>query len=276
MSKAQAVRELLAGLPIRLGAQATVRKLNGGLNNDVFRISGEDGDFVLRLGHKQAGLPDISCELSILRDAAKAGLGPDVEYADPSRGILLLRFVQGRTWEREDLLLPGNIGALAGLLRDVHALPSCGTEFDIAGIAEKNLRTLYRRDELRHFGSDCLRIVREEIATDSRVCCHNDVVAGNLVAGDRLKLIDWEWAADNEPMFDLASIVAYHDLGTDLADTLLGTYAGGADALLRERYWAQARLFDALQWLWLAARETRHPDVAQVARLGTLQSRIGA
>lgn len=274
MSEVEAVRELVAGLPVRLGTRATVVRLGGGLNNEVFRVTGEDGDFVLRLGPKQAGLPDISCELSILGHVATVGIGPGVEFADPSRGILLLRYVHGRAWEREDIFEPGNIDALAGLLRDVHALPACGTGFEFTGIAEENLRVLYQRDDLHNFGTVCLRIVREHVEIDTQACCHNDVVAGNVVAGDRLRLIDWEWAADNDPMFDLASIVAYHDLGTELADTLLGTYSGGADALLRERFQAQVRLFDALQWLWLAARETSHPDMAQVARLRVLQSRI--
>jgi Ser/Thr protein kinase RdoA (MazF antagonist) len=276
MSAESKVRELLSGLPVPLKSPVRVEKLDGGLTNQVYRISAGDTDFVLRLGHKQPGLPDISCELSILGHAAGTGLGPKVEYVDSERGILLLEFLPGRSWEREDLLLPEKLEDLARLLRGVHALPGCGIELDMAGLAEANARAVFRRDELRGFGATCLDIVNEQRSFESIACCHNDVVAENVVAGDSLQLIDWEWAADNDPMFDVASIIAYHDLEPSHADTLLVAYAGGADASLRERVQEQLRLFDALQWLWLAAREAARTDPGQLSRLKALRSRIAA
>ena len=274
MNYETAVREALAGLPVQLKNPASIEKLDGGLHNEVYRVSADDSDFVLRLGPKQPGLPDLSCELSILGSAAEAGIGPDVEFADAERGILLLRFLPGRTWERQDLLVAANLETLSGLLRSVHNLPVCGTELDIAGLAENNLRDLYERDELRDFGSVCYGVVERRPAMASATCCHNDVVAANLIAGDALRLIDWEWAADNDPMFDLASVIAYHDLESRQVDALLSAYAGNDDSSLREQLREQLRLFDALQWLWLAAREANHPDTAQAARLWALRSRI--
>ena len=274
MSDAAAIGELLAGLPLPSDMPIRVEKLGGGLNNRVYRIFGNEIDHVLRLGPKQAGLPDIDCELSILGYASTADIGPAVEFADPERGILLLRFVPGRPWEREDLVASDNLEVLAALLRRVHALPACGTRLDISGLAESNARRLYRRDDLRDFGAVCLQLVSQHVSTDEMTCCHNDVVAANLVAGQGLRLIDWEWAADNDPLFDLASVVAYHDLEPGHADRLLGAYTGGIDASLEERFHHVLRLFDALQWLWLAARESSRPDEAQLARLKALRARI--
>ena len=40
--------------------------------------------------------------------------------------------------------------------------------------------------------------------------CHNDVHHLNVVGGDELRLIDWEYAGAGEPLFDLASVCVYH------------------------------------------------------------------
>ena len=274
MSDVGAVRELLAGLPVPLKPPVHVAELDGGLHNRVYRISSGAGDFVLRLGSKQSGLPDLDCELSMLGQAASAGLGPRVEYADRESGILLLRFVPGRQWVREDLIVAANIEALADLLRRLHELPMSGTRLDTGTIAEHHARIVYARDDLRDFAATCLDVVAQHESSEGNACCHNDVVAANLVAGDVLTLIDWEWAADNDPLFDLASVVAYHDLERGHAERLLGAYAGGVDSSLRERFQAALSQFDALQWLWLAARESRRSDADQLARLIELRSRI--
>jgi thiamine kinase-like enzyme len=274
MSDHEEIRALLASLPVGISGAAIVEKLDGGLNNRVFRIQDGADEFVMRVGAKLSGLPDIACEIAILKHAAKAGLGPEVVFSDADKHVLLLRYLEGRTWSSEDLSDPGNLEKLADLLRGVHTLPPSGHELDVAGIAECHYRRAHEREDLREFGSICLDITNQEAPCEVLTCCHNDVVAENVIAGDALWLIDWEWAADNEPAFDLASIVGYHDLTTAQTDTLLGAYSGGADTSFNERFREQLRLFDALQWLWLAARQVKYPDDRQVARLRTLQSRI--
>jgi thiamine kinase-like enzyme len=110
--------------------------------------------------------------------------------------------------------------------------------------------------------------------SDAVAVCHNDVVAQNIISTPALKLLDWEYACDNDPLFDLASLVGYHNLDERLALALLDSSAGGADAALRDRLAAQVRLYDAIQWLWLANRHRLSPNAQQAARLEVLQQRI--
>lgn len=276
MSNESEIRQLLADLPVPIPVPTKILRLDGGLSNRVYRILGDDHDLVLRLGPKPVELPDIDCELAIVGRAATADIGPELIFADVDRGILLTRFIPGNSWRREDLLVSGNLEMLAQLLREVHALPRCGVELEITAIAETHFRALHRFEGLRQFGATCLEIVNGRDRTERAACCHNDIVAENIIAGDRLRLIDWEWAADNEPLFDLASVVAYHDLDPDCAAALLDAHTGGIDGAVRERFAAQLRLFDALQWLWLAAKEAGRPDSARADRLRVLRSRIAA
>ena len=103
---------------------------------------------------------------------------------------------------------------------------------------------------------------------------HNDIIAENIVVQDRLMLLDWEYACDNHPLFDLASVIGFHDLGAKQTDTLLSAYAGGADAILREHLDDQIRLYDSVQWLWLAARNSVTPNSRLTKRMEQLQQRI--
>ena len=120
-----------------------------------------------------------------------------------------------------------------------------------------------------------LRIVDAHGAPGEQLaCCHNDAVAANVVEGRDLRMIDWEYCGDNDPLFDLASLIGYHDLPPAGSAILLDSYAGGAGAELREKLREQCRLFDALQWLWLAAKQSRRPAPGRAARLSAIAGRV--
>jgi thiamine kinase-like enzyme len=99
-------------------------------------------------------------------------------------------------------------------------------------------------------------------------------VAANIIGSRALKLIDWEYARDNDPLFDLASAIGFHNLDDARQQMLLSAYAGGADSELNERLAEQVRVFDAIQWLWLATRHLASPHREQARRLEELQMRI--
>ena len=90
----------------------------------------------------------------------------------------------------------------------------------------------------------------------------------------KLNLIDWEYACDNDPLFDLASAIGFHNLDERRQQVFLDAYAGGADSELRERLARQLRIYDAIQWLWLANRQLASPRSEQARRLEELQQRI--
>ena len=59
------------------------------------------------------------------------------------------------------------------------------------------------------------------------VPCHNDLLAGNLLqAGDRLMLVDWEYAGMNDRFFDLANLAVNNGLEPDDEARLLEAYFG--------------------------------------------------
>ncbi len=57
--------------------------------------------------------------------------------------------------------------------------------------------------------------------------CHNDLLAANFIRGERLWIVDWEYAGMGDPAFDLANFAVNNGLD-ELGDrTLLDAYGGG-------------------------------------------------
>jgi thiamine kinase len=268
--------EALSRIPALSGVSG-LSEISGGLTNRSFAVRTKMRRYILRLDaeHTATFGIDRTVELKILRQAAKSGLAPEVHFADADAGILLYEYVVGPVWERSSLGDPDNLELLAALLRKVHSLPSSGAVLDAAAAAARYADTASRQPDLRSFAARCVAIVMEVPAPWSLACCHNDVVAANIVGKSQLKLLDWEYACDNDPFFDLASLIAYHDLESRHANRLLHSYTGGGNPEVKARLELQLRLFDALQWLWLAARYVVAPNGDHPARLAQLRRRLG-
>ncbi len=267
-------RLALAGIPE--WSDVTIEERLGGLTNRTYKIRRGGEAFVLRLddGHTWAFGLDRERELRILDAASKKALAPEVVFADIRRGILIRRFVDGRVWTEQDLHDPLTIESIGAVLRRVHRLPLSGDVFDAGEIAARYLGRLEGHDELTAIGRRCVRVIDESDQADAPVTCHNDVVAANIVSAKTLMLLDWEYACDNDPLFDLASLIGFHDMDRGAAELLLGAYAGGATPEARERLGRQTRTYDALQWLWFAVRETISPNAQQRRRLAAIKRRL--
>lgn len=279
VSKALTPHEALANIPGWDTRGVRIEALPGGLTNRSFKVNRGGETFVLRVDadHTAAFGLDRYRERRILDVAADAGLAPDIEFGDEEAGVLLTRFVDGQAWTATDLAEPDSIVRVTALLRDVHALPLAGSRLHGEAIAAGYFAKVDHQGgdaELATFAERCVTIVAETPQADNLRCCHNDVVAENLVGQPRPMLIDWEYACDNDPLFDLASLIAYHELSRDVSQTWLSAYLGDALPEDRERLEQQCRLCDALHWLWMAARCSVSQDQKMVRRLNQLQHRI--
>lgn len=268
--------EALALVPGWDPEDTDVEELKGGLSNRNYLIQAAGERCVMRLNaeHGHAISQDRSCELTILGNAAAAGLAPQIVYSDIENGILLTEFLPDNVWSKSDLRSDEKLALLADLLRNVHALPTCGVRLDLNLSAARYEEYLKRRHGLHAFATQCVEVIASIPASRQLVCCHNDIVAENIIGVNSLKLIDWEYAGDNDPFFDLASLIGFHNLDRQKSDVFLDAYTGGINDEHRERLADQLRIFDAIQWLWLASRHLASPRRENVTRLEELQQRI--
>ena len=81
---------------------------------------------------------------------------------------------------------------------------------------------------------------------------HNDLLAANLIDdGERLWLVDWEYAGFNSPLFDLGGLASNNELAPELEERLLELYFDApATDDLRRRYAAMkcASLLREAMW----------------------------
>ena len=253
-----------------------VEELKGGLSNRTYRVSYRGEDFALRLDLEESDVLrfDRTYETGIMADAHLAGIAPEVIFVDAGSGMLLTRFLPGRVWEDGDMESDEQLVRLAELLRAVHALPTCGKRVNYAEEAAAYEEFLSQRQGLHAFASNCVEAVRSTPDRGFVACCHNDIIARNVIDDGALRLIDWEYARDNDPLFDVACAIGYHDLDQRRADVLFEAYTGGSSVEERERLAEQQRTYDALHWLWFAARQLVLPDPEQARRLEALQQRV--
>jgi thiamine kinase-like enzyme len=287
--------ERITALPCWVG-QVEAKPLSGGLSNEIWWVRDGVGQHVVRLGRDYPFHHVFrNREAMVARAAARAGFGPEVRYTAP--GVMVTAFVEARTWGAEDVA--AEPARVARLLRDFHDRMGCEVEgaaflFWVFHVIRDYGRTLV---EAR---SDFAARVPEWLALAARlesmqvplpiVFGHHDLLPANFLDdGQKLWLIDFEYAGFGTAMFDLAGAASNAGMTSEAAEDLLGTYFGyvpdvdlrrAFDAmqcasLLREAMWAM------ISALYMAAPGVDYPtyardNLAKLAHsLSLFQSRHG-
>ncbi len=251
---------VLGRLPDWRGAACS--PLHGGLSNRAWLLEKDGRKAVLKIDDAPRTLPFNSreAEAVIQARAARAGLANRVLYADATTYIA--EYVEGEVWNAGSLTEPDKIEELAAALRRLHALPVSGRLFDSKQAAAGYARRIDRSPStLRH----CMTLIDALPAPRRRCLCHNDLVAENILSAPEVRFLDWEYACDNDPLFDLAVIAEHHGLDEATAAALLDAYFEGAAARRGARFEQLRMHYAALLWLWLASRPQADEDALRRA-----------
>ena len=243
-------RSVLAGMPG--WEEAVVVELPGGLSNHTWLVEAGESRAVLKIDAAPRGAPynTREAEARIQARAAAQGLANRVLYVTET--VYMTEFLEGKVWSREDFDDEDNLRRLARALRKLHGLPLTGRVFDARQAARRYAANIHDADPERL--SHSLRVIDEMTAQAELCCCHNDLVAENIIATPGIHFLDWEYACDNDPFFDLATIVAHHGLTDTQRMTLLDAYFDGNGEQWRKQLERQADLYSALLYLWERAK----------------------
>lgn len=242
--------------------QLSSERIKRGLTNQSWRVQGCGYDVVVRLStaDEHALQIDRLREARVLKQVEHAGIGPEILWCAPQDRLLITRTLPGHSWEEHEAREPHNIKRLAVLLRRLHTLPIAS---DIPNIElTAVLRNYWTELELGQSEpihdprrARALQIARISDAQTRRCLCHTDLYHFNIIDnGERLWIIDWEYAGIGDPYFDLASVCCWHHYDAALRRQLLREYFGEVDeqsvAQLEQMCW----LFDYIKELWFAVR----------------------
>jgi len=241
------IEEILDQIPALAGSPRTVEELSGGLTNQNLKVVTPAGEYVVRLARSDSSLLGIDRDAESYNTKAAEASGAGAPFVDyrPDLGALVIGYVGGHSYVNEDLRVPGALPRLAAVMRMLHGGPRFSTDFDMFVRQPTYLRTCVSRgfampDDYVSYGADFLRI---QAALGARplptVPCNNDLLAGNIVDdGERLWLIDYDYAGNNDAYFELGNSWTECELDEDHLAELVNAYVGHeAPALI-----ARARL----------------------------------
>lgn len=252
-----------------------VAALSGGLSNENFLVTDAAGRHVVRLGRDYPFHHVLrERELMTARAAAVAGFGPAVEYAEP--GAMVTQFLGAKTYGPDDVR--ANAERIATLMRSFHQrmpehVSGPGFMFWVFHVIRDYARTLSAGKSrmmpvlpLYLALADRLEAVQAPLPI---VFGHNDLLPANFLDdGDKLWLIDFEYAGFGTAMFDIAGIASNSGMTDAEADALLGVYLDDApDAAMRRSFAAMqcASLLREAMWSMVSELHLDAPGVDYVA-----------
>ncbi len=235
--------------------------LHGGLSNVNFVVEDAGRKYVVRIGGDNEAHGVVrKNEVAASRAAHAAGVAPRVAYAEP--GVLVIDFIEGRTFTPKDVREPKNLVRIVEIMRRTHReipkhLRGPGVLFWVFHVVRDYAHSLSEVPStdpahLRRLLSQAERLERA-VGPIDLVFSHNDLLAANLIDdGERLWLVDWEYAGFNSPLFDLGGLASNSDMPPEMRETMLEYYfdkrvtdelryrfaAMTAASLLRETIWS--------------------------------------
>jgi thiamine kinase-like enzyme len=205
----------------------SIEPLGGGITNRNFKVVAGGETFVLRIGGEDTELLGIDREFEhdASLAAAELGIGPEVVAFVEPEGYLVTRYVEGEVGRAE-------LDDVAPLLRRFHDGRPIAGRFD-------SFRVVQAYAELaREYGVPVPEAYERAHEVAARIAarrgrvelrpCHNDLLAANFIHdGERVWIVDWEYAGMGDPAFDLANYAVNNGLDEDGDRALLEAYGAG-------------------------------------------------
>lgn len=233
----------------------------GGLTNKNFRLETPRGRFVLRIpGAGTSEYISRSNEAHAARIAADAGVNAEILFFDENDGVMLCRYIDGAvTLNGERFKDLGAVARAAQSLRRVH---ECGkpflNRFDLFQMIDEYLAILAKKNAALPAGYHTVKAEAEKVRAALAIRplplrpCHCDPLAENFLdTGERVFVIDWEYAGNNDPMWDLGDLSVEAGFGPEQDAALLQAYfAGQVPSADHGRMVLYKAMCDLLWTLW--------------------------
>lgn len=208
------IAETINAIPI-WKSKIEISKLDGGITNQNFLVKDDQTKYVVRLGDDiPEHLVSRSNELIATKAASDCGIGPDVIYHD--YGVLILKFIESKTLNDKDV--KNNIMDIILLIKKIHnEIPKhiYGQSlifwvFHVIRNYEKFLKDNHSSyvNLLKDLLTKSEKL--EKISSPHQIVYgHNDLLPANFLHdGNRIWVIDWEYAGYNSPLFDLGGLAS--------------------------------------------------------------------
>ena len=250
----------IAGLPCWQG-KVDIEPLSGGMTNLNFKVTDGANQYVVRFGEDDP-IHLISRRNEIASSRAAFDIGVSPELVHHEAGILVVRFIDGKVFDESDVRVDRNLERIVELLqRFHHELPKKFNGVAVMFWVFQVLRHYHnllaqgesshtaRLPELANIGAE----LEAAVGPVEIVFGHNDLLPANFIDdGDKIWLIDFDYAGFNSPLFDLSNLASNNELNEVQERAMLEQYFGSPPdhaklssyhamkcaSLLRETMWS--------------------------------------
>ncbi len=224
----------IAALPLWNG-RPSIEPIAAGRTNRNFLVQANGKRFFARVGQD---IPEHgilrSAERRCAQLAAEAGLAPQIVFAES--GIIITEYIDGEPLSAVSIDSATLRLQIADLLRQLHLIPRqpdlprfcpvAASHRYLAGLDDRALPVPRAHIEAR----------LDALSSPPPHCLiHGDLIPENFIlAGDRLLLVDWEYAGNGVPETDIAMVLSNFGLAAADAADFLGACGPLDHAVLEE------------------------------------------
>ena len=270
----QTVEDRIRRLPCWTGS-IDISPLKGGLSNESYLVKDASGRRVVRFGADYPFHHVIrQREVMTARAAHAAGFAPEIFHAEP--GVMVSAFIGARTFSADDVRT--HKVRVANLMKAFHTLMPKHVEgagfmfwpFHVVRDYARTLRAGDSRMAERLPGYLALAEQLEAVQIPLPIVFgHNDLLPSNILDdGEKLWLIDFEYAGFSTAMFDLAGATSNAGFSPEEVAIFLEVYGGqpAEAALLRSHAAMQcASLLREAMWSMVSELHMNAPGADYVA-----------
>jgi thiamine kinase-like enzyme len=224
------IDQLISSIPIWQN-KIIISKIDGGITNQNFLVTDSNKKYFVRVGEDiPEHLVSRSNELNSSIAAASLGIAPEVIYNNEN--LQVIKFIESKTLNDKDV--KEKIEDIILLIRKVHKeipkkLNGQSIIFWVFHVIRHYSNYLENnKSKYSSMLSDLLtksQILEEKSSPYEIVFGHNDLLPANFLDdGNRLWLIDWEYAGYNTPLFDLGGLSSNNNFNPKEEIFLLENY----------------------------------------------------
>ncbi|MCV7421009.1 phosphotransferase [Mycobacterium yunnanensis] len=261
------VEAALAAIEPWQGKRLEYAPVLGGLQNSNWRITveGNDTRYFLKIpGAGSETFIDRGLANEAARRAGVKGIGPELVHFDADTGVEVIEFLEGyracTNGDFKDASIPHQIIDIYRVLHDGELLSTTKTMFDMIDEHLGQARELgVRLPEDVELILGEYQVAKEALLASGLdlAACHNDPMPGNFLVGDGqpMKLVDYEFASNNERAYELALLTTEMFYTEELINELVEAFYGRADFGLLARVQVCSALADTKWGLWACVNQ---------------------
>lgn len=236
------IRELVSG---HIDSEViSIDILHGGMSNYNYIVQTTDKRYVVRVpGENAEKFVDRTIEQYHLSLIEELEVNQKVIYFDVVSGVKISEYIEGDNLGESKV----EVNEISELFKKYHKVVS-NYDYNPFLRLEKYESYLTNQDDKYFQLKKQFMAYKDDLLSIDKVFCHNDSQPLNMIKVDqKIYLLDWEYAGNNDPMYDIVCFCEDFGADSSFAKELICDYFGSytKDLEKRQLLWT---VFQSLQW----------------------------